>query len=604
MDKICPNCQTEYDESHGFCSCCGARLIDKIDEIDPLINFGDANAINGGVNINRSKNITSHDTHYHSTTIHERAKSDAELKLDAINQLRNRAQEIMSQRGRIDSIAINELKPFSISLGIDDISFRNVIKEIRTVSSVSDELSITNARYLQQAQQAIQTNNIIELSALIPRLEAITSITTDDNAQYIYYLSLAIFGPSKIIEIYKNQTEENYWRTFFTIVSYIRNNNLLQAEILLAKFNPGRFEKSEDDLALLEAYSNVMKGDVNAGKVFLEEILGEPSKQLISFYRAIECIVYDEEPNKLDVEFYIERFFDRSMMTKEEMKYKTIESAHSIEETSKKQNYNFSSLSTEESNINTLLKEETDDVQLLVKAAEFGDASAQAKLASKYYGEKDFNKAFLFAQKAAEKGEPLAYRVLGDCFFKGLSVCQNYTEAFKCYSISAEKGDADSQCNLGNMYCTGSGVGQNYVEAVKWFKKSAEQGNDRGQSNLGLMYNVGRGVDQNYTEAVAWFRKSAEQGNAIAQCNLGSMYESGKGVSQNYIEAVKWYKKSAEQGNAVAQCNLGIMYEYGKGVEQNYGEAAAWYKKSSEQGNETAMMKLAKSWIKGVIFGK
>ena len=135
MSKICPNCQTEFDDSHGFCSNCGSRLVDNYGSVDPVLNLGDANAISGGVNINQSKNITSHDTHYHSTTVHERSKSESELKLDATNQLREKAEEIMAERGRIDSVAMSQLRPLATHLGIDDESFKDhptfrVIKSI------------------------------------------------------------------------------------------------------------------------------------------------------------------------------------------------------------------------------------------------------------------------------------------------------------------------------------------------------------------------------------------------------------------------------------------------------------------------------------------
>ena len=122
MSKICPNCQEVFDDSHAFCSNCGSRLIDNVD-VNPAFNLGDANAISGGVSINQSKNITSHDTHYHTTTVQERVKSESELKLDATNQLRAKAEEIMSERGRIDSAAMNQLRPLSKQLGIDEETF-------------------------------------------------------------------------------------------------------------------------------------------------------------------------------------------------------------------------------------------------------------------------------------------------------------------------------------------------------------------------------------------------------------------------------------------------------------------------------------------------
>lgn len=134
MSKKCPNCLEMYDDNHGFCSNCGSRLVDCFEDLvsDPVLNLGDANAITGGVNINRSKNITSHDTHYHSTTVHERTKSDSELRLEATNQLRCKAEEIISERGRIDSVAMTQLRPFATQLGIDDETFKSIIKEVRS----------------------------------------------------------------------------------------------------------------------------------------------------------------------------------------------------------------------------------------------------------------------------------------------------------------------------------------------------------------------------------------------------------------------------------------------------------------------------------------
>jgi len=43
-------------------------------------------------------------------------------------------------------------------------------------------------------------------------------------------------------------------------------------------------------------------------------------------------------------------------------------------------------------------------------------------------------------------------------------------------SISkAEQGSAYAQNNLGNMYYKGEGVVQNYKEAAKWLRKASEQ---------------------------------------------------------------------------------------------------------------------------------
>ena len=238
MSKICPNCLEIFDDNHGFCSSCGSRLIDNV-ESNPALNLGDANAISGGVNINQSKNITSHDTHFHSTTVHERTKSDSELKLDAANQLRAKAEEIMAERGRIDSMAMGQLRPLAAQLGIDDETFKTIIKDVRSNrNGCASGLSAANARYLQQAQQAILTNDMDGLSNLTHRLEAMAAISQDDNVQYLYYLTLSILYPIKSIEVYENQTDENYWRTFWAVISYIRTGTYAEATSVLALFDP------------------------------------------------------------------------------------------------------------------------------------------------------------------------------------------------------------------------------------------------------------------------------------------------------------------------------------------------------------------------------
>ena len=118
--------------------------------------------------------------------------------------------------------------------------------------------------------------------------------------------------------------------------------------------------------------------------------------------------------------------------------------------------------------------------------------------------------------------------------------------------VRAEAGDAEAQSYLGELYYFGEGVPQDYFEAVKWWRKAVEAGNSEAQYNLaaqynlGCAYNAGEGVPQNSTEAVKWWLNAAEQGYANAQLNLGFNYYSGNGVPKDDVEAAKWYGKAAE----------------------------------------------------------
>ena len=82
---------------------------------------------------------------------------------------------------------------------------------------------------------------------------------------------------------------------------------------------------------------------------------------------------------------------------------------------------------------------------------------------------------------------------------------------------AVEQGHADAQSRLGFCYWSGIGVGKDESEAVKWFKKAAEQGDVKAQYSLGYCYLTGAGVGKDEKEAVKWYTKAAEQGFEIAK---------------------------------------------------------------------------------------
>lgn len=123
-----------------------------------------------------------------------------------------------------------------------------------------------------------------------------------------------------------------------------------------------------------------------------------------------------------------------------------------------------------------------------------------------------------------------------------------------CYSVksiqlAAERGDAEAQNRLGNAYFDGRGVHQDFTEAVKYFRMAAEQGLAEAQYNLGYAYVKGNGVPQNYAEALKWVRLAAEQGNTDAQYNLGYACEKGLGLQPNVLEAYQWFNLAAAKGD-------------------------------------------------------
>ena len=97
----------------------------------------------------------------------------------------------------------------------------------------------------------------------------------------------------------------------------------------------------------------------------------------------------------------------------------------------------------------------------------------------------------------------------------------------------AAAGDAQAQFILGNYYFSGVGVPQDYGQALLWFTKSANQGFAAAQNQLGYMYQHKFGVPRDYKRAVAYYRSAAKQGYALGQYNVGGMFEGGVGVKRD-----------------------------------------------------------------------
>ena len=239
------------------------------------------------------------------------------------------------------------------------------------------------------------------------------------------------------------------------------------------------------------------------------------------------------------------------------------------------------------------------------------DRSAAEELCRKFeecvgsiFGDRDVHSR---AKDAGNKPEPVdvdEQYSLGEKYYKGDGVEQDYAEAFKWFMKAAEQGHPAAENRVGEMFRCGYGVEQNDSESVRWYRKAAEQDNADAQNILAGMYFHGHGVDQNYAVALKWYQKAAKLGNAFAQYSLGDMYRDGRGVARNYSEAVTWYRMSSEQGNAGAQCSLGEMCRHGLGTKQDYAEAMKLFRQSSERGIVAATRNIGEMYVLGLGVGE
>jgi len=258
------------------------------------------------------------------------------------------------------------------------------------------------------------------------------------------------------------------------------------------------------------------------------------------------------------------------------------------------------------------------------------DQQSQFYMGQMYYQglgvAQNYEMAFKNFTLASSQGHSMSQNNLGCLYYLGKGVPQDYQKAlhyFKCYSalgyvnlgsmylgplLDHQKAveyfqlagnDPYAQSSLGLMYQNGFGVVKDYQKAIDYYTISVEQRNEMGQLNLGYMYLNGLGVDKDYDKALEYCTLSASAGVSTSQNQLGYMYQKGLGVKQDYNKAIEYYTIAAEQRNPATCNNLGLMYENGLGVKQDYNKAIELYTIAAEQRNPVACCNLGCMYLEG-----
>jgi TPR repeat protein len=208
-------------------------------------------------------------------------------------------------------------------------------------------------------------------------------------------------------------------------------------------------------------------------------------------------------------------------------------------------------------------------VEWYKKAADAGHGDAMFELAQKYESgwnvKQDSAKAQEYYEKAIvagservenhEREQEVLYRSWLDETgqqFREDTPEEVYGSFINSLRDNAQKGDALAQKLLGDCYFFGHGVNENYSEAAEWTRKAAQQGNAYAQFDLAVMLDSGNGVDSDSVEANKWYKKAANQGLADAQFVMGNICL----IENDYDGAEKWYRKAAKQGHLSAQSEL------------------------------------------------
>lgn len=220
----------------------------------------------------------------------------------------------------------------------------------------------------------------------------------------------------------------------------------------------------------------------------------------------------------------------------------------------------------------------------------------------------DYSKAVKCFEKAKDSYEYHMYYHLAECYFYGLGTERNLSKAFEYYQEASYNPNIYKEKACEKMYALLlKGYWQDEIDddVFESIAYDAEKGDRKAQFILGNCYYNGYGIDVDYAEALFWREKAAEAGDAQAQFLVAQQYFSGIGTLIDVEKAKQWYTLSAENGNVEAQFELAKLLENGKDrVKKNLAGAFYWYKKAAEADDIYAILKVGQMYDAGIGIGK
>ncbi|KAF9983554.1 hypothetical protein BGZ75_005002, partial [Mortierella antarctica] len=193
-------------------------------------------------------------------------------------------------------------------------------------------------------------------------------------------------------------------------------------------------------------------------------------------------------------------------------------------------------------------------------ASEAGIAVAMLKTSQMYqYGhgvDKDDKEArswYSMGAEAVDKQSRLNNRIV----HHNAGVSEHHARTMEWFINNTSDDARVINRQIGDMFYFGNDLVQDYGRAMEWRLKAADAGDAASMFNVGIMYQKGEGAEQDYDKAMEWFHKASMAGDTGAMSNIGVMYATGEGVEQDYSKALDWLIKASDGGDAAAKGYIG-----------------------------------------------
>lgn len=212
--------------------------------------------------------------------------------------------------------------------------------------------------------------------------------------------------------------------------------------------------------------------------------------------------------------------------------------------------------------------------------------------------ERDEDKVVRYLTELGESGNTAAYIRLGDYYMNGLlGGAPDPRAARQTYLLAAERRDPAAIVLLGDCLIDGIGGERLPREALALYDKAARLGSTEGAARAEKIRReaesaFGRArtlaAEGKYAPAIAAMEFALEIEHRGALCLMGDLTLSGRGVTASPRAAAALYQRAAELGEVRATYRLGVLYSKNHGVRYDAGKAREYLTQAKTAGVEGA----------------
>lgn len=175
--------------------------------------------------------------------------------------------------------------------------------------------------------------------------------------------------------------------------------------------------------------------------------------------------------------------------------------------------------------------------------------------------------ALSWYKEAAEGGEPGAWCSVGRCYAQGIGTPKDEAYAARCYEKGIPTGDVTSHNLLGEAYFLGRGVEQDYEKAFRLLSYASGRGSKYGVFFLAKCCYNGWGTPRDYAAARQYLDR-VDWNYWEADYLRGMIYGHGLGVAEDIPKAVGYLQKAGDHPEAKEELGRYRKTLFGKWVRR------------------------------------